>query len=147
MTALLIRSSFLHAKLLTNITNWKFCSVSGSKFAEIVQNDHASTQDSIKSVSAASPDRRTQCLNSEAGNSEGDNGQGIKICVYFVIYSLCELGIRPSIQICPHTARNVSPKVHCNKIYIRRLAKWKGTERKKKYGILGGTTQTSNLYY
>ena len=97
VTALLTRSSFLHVKLLSNITTWKLCSVSGIKFAEIVQNDYASTHDSRKLDPAAPPERRTRCLKSEAGNSKGDNDQGIKICVYFVIDSARELWIRPSI--------------------------------------------------
>jgi len=75
VAALLTRSSFLHAKLLPNITTWKFCTVSGSKFAEILQNDYASTHDSIKSVPEALPDSPARCLNSEAGNSKGDNDQ------------------------------------------------------------------------
>ena len=73
VTALLMRSSFLHAKRLTSIATWRFCNVSGSKFAEIIQNDYASTHDSKKSVPAAFPDRWTRCIYSEAGNSEGDD--------------------------------------------------------------------------
>jgi hypothetical protein len=52
VTALLIRSLFLHAKRLTCTITWRFCNASGCKYAEIVRTDDAPTRDSKNAVPA-----------------------------------------------------------------------------------------------